>query len=997
MATERLNIVVQLKNAGAAGFRTTQKGITGIGTAAATSTGLLRGMVGQMAALAATVGAGAFLKNSITTFAEFDDVMRSAGAVTNATAAEMDMMRDAAKEMGKTTRFTASQAADGLRLMGMAGFEAAEATAALPDVLNLAAAGGLELGTAADIATNVLSGFGLEVENLGQVNDVLAKTFTSSNTTLQELGESFKLVGPIAKGVGADFEELLAAIGKLGDAGLKGTLSGTALRGAINALLNPTNEEAKLMEELAERIGVTSLQVKDADGNFVGFTKIIQQLEDAGLKGDEALKLFGQRAGPAMAALLQVGSSSLQEMTDELKNAGGTADRISKEMEAGIGGAMREAAASFEAVKIAIGEAFGEDIKRAIQETRDILLSWVGAVNNMKENGTVGVYAEGVAQSFNFMVKAIKIAYHEVDSFTKLMIASAAAITFNWDIAREAWADYTKESDAFLESRGLIRNAAIREKEAVDENIAAIRRQIDITKEKIAQNKEDLNGWRAKILGAEAYQRELAKNEEKLSALEGKLSELGQQKADVEAKIVVNDLDALSAVGKWSREAGKAMEDAAKPSGPIGKGQQRVIEATSNVVSEEKVRKNINAAISTLRAQLQTEGAVIESEYSQGLLSLDQYFAEREALIRKRIDSELAILRESAASEDNVKKKEALNARIFSLEQDLERSIIELETDKFSKMKDLEAKRAQDQEAINAAKLKAEATFNDQKERLRDVGQGLDVKFQEELAQLQERQAKELEVVRAGLDDEAKLREFYRNQELEKRKLLEDQEKRLMMERLETASSVAGSLSDVFGSVYEATGKKQKEFFYAQKAAAVAQATINIAQGITKAWSQGGIFGAVGAATVAVAGALQISKILSAGYAEGGEVKGSSPHSKADNIPARLTAGEYVQPVSTVQYYGKGIMEAIRQKSVPREVLSGFNMPGIKYGSSHFATGGAVTPSSTDAAPMEGKEIKIINYVDRAEMLAALATPDGADAVVNVISSNREKVSRVLR
>ena len=996
---EYLDIIVRLKKSGAAGIKEVEKDIKGVGAAASSSTGILRGFVGQLAAIAATVGAGTFLKSTVTTFAEFDDVMRQAGAVTGATKEEMQAMTDVAKEMGATTRYTASQSADGLRLMGMAGFEAQEAIDALPGVLNLAAAGSLDLGTAADIATNILSGFGLEVENLGRVNDVLVKTFTSSNTTLTELGEAFKLVGPIAKGVGADFEELLAAIGRLGDAGLKGTLAGTALRGAIDALLNPTKEEAALLKQLAERAGQTSFTVKDAQGNFIGFKKVIEQLEAAGLKGDEALKLFGQRAGPGMAALLQVGSKGLGEFTGTLKTVGPVSQEIASEMEAGIGGAIRETKSAFEAVKIAIGEAFGDDIIKAIRTAKEYLLDWVNVIKEMKSNGTIEAYAETARIAFEVITKAVKTAYHEVDSFTKLVIAGISAVSGDLETAKIALDDYVKGNDKFLEQKGLIAAASVRQKKAIEEEIEATQKQINLIKEKIQRNKEDLNGWRAKVLGTKAYQEEIQKNQEKLDALEAKMSGLSQKKATFEAKIEFEGIKALEDVGTWTRDAGKTLEDAAKPSGPIGKGTQKVQKTASTIINPEEVKRSLASSLSVIRAELDTESAAIESEYSQGLLKLDEYYAQREAIIKRRIQSETNLLQQAASAENDPKKKDAINAQIYIKEQELERSLIELENDRYEELKRLDEKKLQDQQKINDAKLKAEQAFNDQKERVRDVGQGLDAEFQKELADLQERQNREREIVEKGLQDQAQIKEFYRNQELEKDKLLQDQKKRLQEAQLETAAGIAGSLSDVFGSVYEATGKKQKEFFYAQKAAAVAQATINIAQGITKAWGQGGIWGAIGAAAVATAGALQIAKILSTGYAEGGEVKGHSPHSKADNIPARLTAGEYVMPVSAVQKYGKGTMEALRQQAIPKEALSNFSMPGIRYGSSHFASGGAVSagPSGESSQGQQKAEFKIINYTDRNELLSALATPEGQDAMVNVISSNREKISRVLR
>ena len=290
------------------------------------------------------------------TFIEFDDTMRAVGAVSNATESQLDSLTNTARKMGATTRFTATQAADGLRFLAMAGFEVEQSIAALPGVLQLASAGALDLGQAADIATNILTGFGRSVDELGDVNDVLVTTFTSTNTNLIELGEAFKLVAPVASAVGSDFNDLSASLGLLANAGLKGTLAGTSLRGSIDALLNPTKEEAKFMEELSDRIGGVGLQVRNSEGNFVGFLSIIKQLEKAGLRGDEALKLFGLRAGPGIAALVNQGSEALETLIVKLDESGGTAKRIATQMEAGLGGALRELNSAFTELIITVGD-----------------------------------------------------------------------------------------------------------------------------------------------------------------------------------------------------------------------------------------------------------------------------------------------------------------------------------------------------------------------------------------------------------------------------------------------------------------------------------------------------------------------------------------------------------------------------------------------------------------------------------------------------------------
>ena len=203
----------------------------------------------------------------------------------------------------------------------MAGLEAKESIAALPDVLNLAAAGQLELGQAADIVTNVMAGYGIAAEDVTMAVDVLTKGFTSANTDLVQLGEAFKLGGPVAKAAGLDFQETAAALALMGNAGFQATLSGTALRGAITRMLNPTTEAQKALN----RLGVT---VTDTNGNILPLIDIVRQFEAAGLSAGDAMTIFGQRAGPAMLALLGQGSEALSGLTEEMRNAGGTAQTI---------------------------------------------------------------------------------------------------------------------------------------------------------------------------------------------------------------------------------------------------------------------------------------------------------------------------------------------------------------------------------------------------------------------------------------------------------------------------------------------------------------------------------------------------------------------------------------------------------------------------------------------------------------------------------------------
>lgn len=318
---------------------------------------------------------------AITSFLEFSDVMGIVRAVSNATADQFKDLQAAATEMGATTRFTAEQAAQGLRFLAMAGFTATQAVGALPTTLNLAQAAAIGLGDAADIVTNIMTGFEMQVEDLPRAADVLTKAFTTSNSTLSELGFAFKYVGAIGKGLGADFNDLVGSLALLHNAGFKGTMAGTALRGALDSMFNPTKQEAEVMKQLGERIGLAGFQIEDATGKFVGFTRIIEQLEEAGFSSGEALALFGQRAGPGMAALLRMGSRQLQDYREQLDAAEGTTDRISKQMEETLKGRFLLA---FSAIA-ALGEQIAHNLEPVLGALADSVATIVNKIIQLRE------------------------------------------------------------------------------------------------------------------------------------------------------------------------------------------------------------------------------------------------------------------------------------------------------------------------------------------------------------------------------------------------------------------------------------------------------------------------------------------------------------------------------------------------------------------------------------------------------------------------------------
>ncbi|MDE7065590.1 MAG: phage tail tape measure protein, partial [Desulfovibrionaceae bacterium] len=206
-----------------------------------------------------TVGTGMAAAAPAALSIGFEDAMARVGAVSKATDAQMVALTAKAREMGRDTRYSASQAAEGMGYLAMAGFNAQQQIDAIGGVLNVAAAAGADLGRASDIVSNGLTGFGLAADQAGRVGDVLTETFTSSNTTLESLGETLKYVAPVAKAAGANIEFVAAVAGVMGDAGIQGSMAGTAMRSMFTRLVAPARDAQKHMSKM----GITAQEMAE--------------------------------------------------------------------------------------------------------------------------------------------------------------------------------------------------------------------------------------------------------------------------------------------------------------------------------------------------------------------------------------------------------------------------------------------------------------------------------------------------------------------------------------------------------------------------------------------------------------------------------------------------------------------------------------------------------------------------------------------------------------
>ena len=357
--------------------------------------------MGRQLLTAGTLAATPFAL-SARTFANFESQMARVKALTGASGDDFARLEEAAKSLGATTVFSASQAAEAMSYFALAGFDVDKILGAIGPALNLAAAGQIEIAEAADIAAKIMAGMGLSADELGNAVDVMAKAMTTANTDLTMLGDAFKFVGPMAKTAGVSLEEVTAAIQLLSNAGIQGEMAGTTLRGMLLSLTSPSAEAEKELNRLGVR-------VLDGAGNVRTLTEIIGDLENALADAGSGEKLrslgtiFPARQAAGVAELVSQGADRLREATEALGDSSGTASRIAGTQLDTLKGDVTILLSALEGVAIAIGEAFGTELRSAVRGVTSFLSAlgkWIGE-NRQVVLTTVaivsGILAAGVA------------------------------------------------------------------------------------------------------------------------------------------------------------------------------------------------------------------------------------------------------------------------------------------------------------------------------------------------------------------------------------------------------------------------------------------------------------------------------------------------------------------------------------------------------------------------------------------------------------------------
>ena len=619
------------------------------------------------AATAGVAALGAGLVAAVGTAARFEQAMANVGAVSNATDEQLMRLSEAAKEMGRTTSFSATQAAEGLGFLAMAGFDVDQQISALPGTLNLAAAGNLDLADSADIASNVLTGMGLAAEDMTMVADVMAKTITTSNTNVRQLGDAMSYVAPQAASMGLSVEETAAAIGKLSDAGIQGERAGTSLRGILTRLSAPTAEATATMEELG-------VEIFDLEGNMKSLPAIIEEFRvatDGMTQQQEAAALgaiFQTRSLTGLQVLLADTGKDLEEYTTLLEESGGTAEEVAGKQLDTLQGQFKILQSAVEGVAIGVGEVlipplttllrdiiipfvqkYGPDFVKGLRlvgdtfnyvgtNTEYALASTESLVDKLQA-GTNGMEAFAEAQdAYNNASEETQREYAgQISSLEELREQHRSAIQNAYEIARAQGTSSQAYQDALAEA-----NRIGREFEAQSDNLTA-------------------------TLGREVQARE--ETAEAAQAASDRIAAAAREQALAEARASGDIQGALQLMRESANlteeqfvELSKVLQDAAE------EGAQAFGKAVQTEVSFLEERENAQAAhrqnLISMQSDFESEQAALAAEFDQA-----ETDAQREAIAQQMTDLAQSYGSRRSAAQEAYAAEEQQAAEAYARQQ----------------------------------------------------------------------------------------------------------------------------------------------------------------------------------------------------------------------------------------------------------------------------------------------------------------------------------------
>ena len=317
---------------------------------------------------------------AVKTAADFDSAMSQVAAVSGATGKDFDALRNKAREMGAKTKFSATEAAEAMNYMAMAGWKTEDMLSGIEGIMNLAAASGEDLATTSDIVTDALTAFGLSAKDSGHFADILAAASSNANTNVSMMGETFKYCAPIAGALGFSAEDTAEAIGLMANAGIKSSQAGTALRTIMNNLAGDVKISGKA-------IGDVTIATTNADGSMRDLSDILADCRSAfgnlteSEKAQAAESLVGKNAMSGFLALMNAGEGDIDKLSSAIDNCDGSAEKMAMTMQDNLAGQFTILKSQLQELAIS----FGDILMPAIRSIVSKLQGFVDKLNGMDE------------------------------------------------------------------------------------------------------------------------------------------------------------------------------------------------------------------------------------------------------------------------------------------------------------------------------------------------------------------------------------------------------------------------------------------------------------------------------------------------------------------------------------------------------------------------------------------------------------------------------------
>lgn len=317
---------------------------------------------------------------AVNTTKDFKYSMAEVSAISGATGSDLEKLEEQAKELGRTTFFSATEASQGMKYYAMAGFEVNEIMSAMPATLDLAIASNTDLARTCDIVSDAMTALKIPIEDTSKFTDILAMASSKANTNVEMLGESFKYCAPVAGELGIKAEDLAVGLGLMANAGVKGSMSGTQMRTALSRLVKPTKEMKATMEKYNIAIQTNSDGTVDLMATMKHLRKQLGELE-ATEKANVIATLMGQEAMAGWSAIIGASEEDFNDLTEAIYNSEGATKKMSETMSNTFEGKLRNMKSAFEGVQIAVGEILIPTLEKLVDKITGVF-TWFNELDS---------------------------------------------------------------------------------------------------------------------------------------------------------------------------------------------------------------------------------------------------------------------------------------------------------------------------------------------------------------------------------------------------------------------------------------------------------------------------------------------------------------------------------------------------------------------------------------------------------------------------------------